>query len=233
MTTYVLIHAAAVDSWYWQPLAAALRGRGHDVLAVDLPCDDDAAGLAEYAQTVVEAVGGRTDVVLVAHSFGGFTAPLVADRLPVDLLVMLQAQIPSPGESPGEWWTNTGYGAARAEQDRRDGRDEDAPEDPMDLVLHDTPRSLAAEFLTRQRHQSGTPFEKPWPLPAWPAVPTRVLLARDDRFFPLDLMQRLARERLGIEPEVMPGDHCPMLGHTEELADRLEAYRAELAPRPT
>ncbi|MGW2183777.1 hypothetical protein ACWCXX_38435 [Streptomyces sp. NPDC001732] len=46
-----------------------MRGRGHDVVAVDLPCDDDSAGLAEYADTVVDAIGERTNLILVAHSF--------------------------------------------------------------------------------------------------------------------------------------------------------------------
>jgi pimeloyl-ACP methyl ester carboxylesterase len=55
---------------------ASCRERGHDVVAVDLPCDDESAGLGEYAD-VVNAVGDRTDLVVVAHSLGGFTAPLV------------------------------------------------------------------------------------------------------------------------------------------------------------
>jgi pimeloyl-ACP methyl ester carboxylesterase len=228
MATYVLIHAAAVDSWYWHLLEADLNERGHHVVAADLPCDDDSAGLDEYADSVVEAVGERKDIVVVAHSFGGFTGPLVAQRLPADLLIMLQAQIPAPGEAPGEWWGNTGYGEARQEQDKRDGREPGTPVDPMELVLHDTPKDIAAEFLTKQRDQSSTPFEKPWPLAAWPAVPTRVLLARDDRFFPLEFMRRTSLDRLGIEPDVMPGDHCPMLGHTKELVNRLEEYRSTL-----
>ena len=109
MATYVLIPGAGTSPRYWHLLVAELRDRGHDVVAVDLPCDDEAAGLAEYADTVVDTIGDRTDLIIVAHSFGGFTAPLVCDRVPVNLLVMLTAMIPSPGESPGDWWTNTGY----------------------------------------------------------------------------------------------------------------------------
>ncbi|MEU6426123.1 alpha/beta hydrolase [Microbispora sp. NPDC046973] len=229
MATYVLIHAAAVDSWYWGPLSAALRDRGHDVVAPDLPCDQESAGLVEYADTVVEAIGGRTDLVVVAHSFGGFTGPLVCDRVPADLLVMLQAQIPAPAESPGEWWGNTGYWAARQEADRRRGVPGDMEEDTFSLVLHDTPTDLAAEFVARhQRHQAPTPFGKPWPLASWPDVPTRFLLAADDRFFPAEFMRGIVTDRLGFQPDEMPGDHCPMLGHPKELADRLEAYRTGL-----
>ena len=56
MATYVLIPGAASSSWYWCLLEAELSGRGHEVVAVDLPCDDDSAGLTEYTQTVVDAL---------------------------------------------------------------------------------------------------------------------------------------------------------------------------------
>ncbi|WP_214368730.1 alpha/beta fold hydrolase [Pseudonocardia sp. H11422] len=224
MATYVLIHGAASDSWYWHLLEAELRERGHDVVAVDLPCDDESAGLAEYADVVVDTIGDRTDLVLVAHSLGGFTAPLVCARVPVDLLVMLQAMVPAPGEPPGDWWADTGFEQARREQDERDGR---ADDDVVALFLHDVAPGLAAEALKRQKDQAGTPMIKPWPLRAWPDVPTRFLLSRDDRFFPAEFMRRVVRERLGITPDEMPGDHNPMLGHPEELADRLDAYRIE------
>ena len=46
---------------------------------LDLPCDDDAAGFPEYAEAVVEAVGARADLILVAQSLGGFTAPSFAN----------------------------------------------------------------------------------------------------------------------------------------------------------
>lgn len=233
MTLFVLIHAAATDSWYWGPLVTELSRLGHQAVAVDLPCEDDGKDLTDYADTVVGAVRAagtadasvpRPGTVVVGHSFGGFTAPLVADRLGADLLVMLQAQIPIPGEAPGDWWENTGHAQARRQQDAKDGRTEEMAVDPVELMLHDTPRELAEQALGRQRDQSATPFSTHWPLPAWPEVSTRVLLSSGDRFFPLDFMRRVARERLGLEPDVMPGDHCPMLSHPGELAARLVAY---------
>jgi pimeloyl-ACP methyl ester carboxylesterase len=224
MTSYVLIHGAADSGWYWHLLEAELRDRGHDVVAPDLPCDDDSAGLAEYAGAVVDAIGGRTDLVVVAQSFGGFTAPLVCEQVPVDLLVLLAGMIPVPGEPPGDWWANTGYEQARRERDEREGW---APEDDVALFLHDVPPDLATEALRRGRDQSATPMEKRWPLRAWPDVPTRFLLCRDDRFFPAEFMRRVVRERLGIIPDEMDGSHCVALSRPKELADRLKAYRAE------
>ena len=230
MATYVLIPGAGGDAWYWHLLEPELRGRGHDVVAVDLPADDDSAGLAEYADTVVEAIGDRTGIVLVAQSLGGFTAPLVCERVPVDLLVMLNAMVPSPGESAGEWWADTGHAKARAEQAARDGRNLPADEDLRVAFFHDVPPEVTAEAWARgEPRQSETPFAQPWPLPKWPEVPTRFLQARDDRFFPAEFQRRVVRRRLGIAPDEMAGGHLVALSRPKELADRLEAYREGIA----
>jgi len=226
MATYVLIPGAGGDAWYWHLLEPELRGRGHDVVAADLPANDDSAGLAEYAGAVVEAIGDRTGIVLVAQSLGGFTAPLVCEQVPVDLLVMLNAMVPSPGESAGEWWTNTGHAKARAEQAARDGRNLAADEDLMDAFFHDVSPEVVAEAWARgEPRQSGTPFKEPWPLREWPDVPTRFLQGRDDRFFPVEFQRRVVRERLGITPDEMAAGHLAALACPKELADRLEAYR--------
>jgi pimeloyl-ACP methyl ester carboxylesterase len=81
MTTYALIHGAGDVGWYWHLVDAELRARGHDTVAPDLPVEDDAAGLEAYAAVVVEAIGDRQDVTVVAQSFGGYIAPIVADRI--------------------------------------------------------------------------------------------------------------------------------------------------------
>ncbi|GAB3964103.1 alpha/beta fold hydrolase [Actinoallomurus acanthiterrae] len=210
MATFALIPGGGCDPAYWRPLAAELRGRGHDAVPVDLPCEDDTAGLAEYADAVVEQVGDRTGLVVVAHSFGGFTGPLVCERVPVDLLVMLTAMIPSPGEAPGEWWSATGH--------------DQVPREEADIYYHDVPAELAAEAESYSRGQSGTPAKEPWPLPAWPNVPTKFLLCRDDRLFPAAFMRQVVRERLGIVPDEIDGGHMVMLSRPAELADRLVDY---------
>jgi pimeloyl-ACP methyl ester carboxylesterase len=220
MATYVLIHGAASDSWYWHRVIPELRAWGHDVVAPDLPCDDDSAGFAEYADAVVEAIGGRRDLILVAQSLGGFTAPLVCERLPVDLLVMVAAMVPRPGESGEAWWVNTGY--VEATRDR-------AEFDVMKTFFHDVPRTVVTEAMKRgERAQSGRPLQEPWPLDTWPAVPTRFVLCRDDRFFPAEFMRRVVQERLGITPDEMNGGHLPALARPKELVARLEQYRLEL-----
>ncbi len=115
MATFVLVPGAGGEAWYWHRLVPELTRRGHEAIAVDLPAEDDSAGLAEYTDLVVRAIGDREGVVLVAQSMGGFTAPLVCARVPVSLLVLVNAMVPAPGETGGEWWANTGYHEAHPE----------------------------------------------------------------------------------------------------------------------
>jgi pimeloyl-ACP methyl ester carboxylesterase len=231
-STYILIPGAGGSAWYWHLVDAELRRRGQDALAVDLPAEDETAGLPEYADSVVKAIGDRTNLVLVAQSLAGFTAPLVCERVPVSPLVLVNAMIPSPGETAGEWWSNTGQGEAMRENDLRDGRTPGpGPSEPsFDLItyfFHDVPQEVIDEAAAHARGQSGTPFGQPWSLKAWPDVPTRVLTGRDDRFFPAGFQRRVAEDRLGITPDEMPGGHLVALSHPEQLADRLVAYVAE------
>jgi pimeloyl-ACP methyl ester carboxylesterase len=227
--TYVLIPGAGGEAWYWHRVIDELGRRGRLGLGVDLPAADDAAGLSEYVETVVEAIGDRRSLVLVAQSLGAFTAPIVCEHVPVDLLVLANAMIPAPGESGNEWWTNTRHEQARKEQAVRAGRPLTSEFDAVTDFFHDVPHDVVDEAMRRgEPAQSGTPMVEPWPLAAWPEVPTRVLAARDDRFFPLEFQRRVARDRLGITPDEMPGGHLVALSQPGELTDRLEAYAADV-----
>jgi pimeloyl-ACP methyl ester carboxylesterase len=227
--TYVLLPGAGGDSWYWHLVAARLRGRGHEVLTPDLPMGDETAGLKEYADLVAEAIGERAGVILVAQSMGAFSAPLVCERADVAQLILVAPMIPAPGETASEWWETTGQTAARRELEVREGRDPDAPFDLMTGFLHDVPPDVADALFERgEPGQADRPFEEPWPLEAWPDVPTRVLVGRHDRLFPLDFARRLAAERLGVAADVIDSGHLPALSRPDELTERLEAYRLGL-----
>ena len=216
MAAFALIHGAGDAGWYWHLVAAELRAGGHEAVAPDLPCDDDSAGLPEYAATVAEAAGHRGALVVVAQSLGGFTAPLVCDLVPAALLVLVAPMIPAPGEAPAGYWADTRY-----DQEPRGRYD-----DTVSLFYQDVPPALAAEALSRTRRQSEARMGEPSPLRAWPDVPTRVLLCRDDRLLPPAFQRRVARERLGITPDEIDGGHTPALSRPRALAGRLRAYAA-------
>jgi pimeloyl-ACP methyl ester carboxylesterase len=213
VSAFALIHGGGSSAWDWHLVAPELRQRGHDPIAVDLPTEDDSAGWWDYADAVVEAVGDQQCLIVVGHSLGCFTAPLVCARRPVDFLVLVAGMIPSPGESFNDWWKNTGYEGSGYE----------------DVFYHDVPPELAAEARQRERKQAEKPLHDPWPLESWPDVPTRYLLCRDDRVFPATWARRHARERLGIEPDEIDGGHYISLSRPRELADRLAAYAHEAA----
>jgi pimeloyl-ACP methyl ester carboxylesterase len=210
VATFALIHGGGGSAWDWHLVASELRGRGHDPVAVDLPSEDASAGWWDFADSVVEALGDRGEVVVVGHSMGGFTAPLVCERVPVDLLVLVAAMIPSPGLLFEDWWAESRW--------EESGYD--------DVFYHDVPPQLAAEAQRRERAENGKALREPWPLDAWPATPTRYLLCRDDRMFPAGWARRHARERLGIEPDEMDGGHYVSLSRPRELAERLVAFAA-------
>lgn len=223
MTHFVLVPGAGGQAWYWSRLVPELERRGHTATAVDLPATDESAGLAEYADTIVAAVPETArEIVMVASSMGAYSASMVTDRLPVRQFVLLNAMTPLPGESPGDWWAATGQEEAARAMAVREGRDPDGPFDPVAVFLHDTPPDVLEESRTNPPpEQAGAPFAKPWPLAAWPDVPTRFLAGRADRLFPLEFQRALVAKRLGIEVEELPGGHLLALSQPVALAEHL------------
>src|SRR5262249_7518218 len=130
------------------------------------------------------------------------------EQIQVAMLVLVNAMIPKPGETPGEWWENTRYAEAKREQNVRDGRRPDAPFDSLIDFFHDVPKRVVDKaFAQGEPSQSDTVFGSPCAFKSWPAVPTHVLVGRDDRFFPVEFQRRVAHERLGISADEMPGGH--------------------------
>jgi pimeloyl-ACP methyl ester carboxylesterase len=224
MATYALIPGAGGDPWEWHLLARELESRGHDVVPVTLPAGDESAGWNEYADAVVEATGDRRGVVLVAQSLAGFTAPLVADRMKIDLIVLLNGMIPLPGETGNEWWGNTGQQEAVRSYYTTVGLPPETADDEVAVYFHDVAPEVVEGAANHIPEQTMTPMRQPWPLEAWPEVPTRVLIGRDDRVFPAEFQMRVAKERLGLAGDVIPGGHMVALSSPGQVADRLEAY---------
>ena len=201
-------------TWYWQRVVPLLRDAGHEAVPVDLPGGDPAAGLPEYARLAAAAAGGHGSAVLVAHSLGAFTAPMAAARSAVAGIVLVNAMIPEPGETPGAWWDNTGQPQAQAAAARQGGYDTEFDLDTY--FLHDVPPEIVA--IGRDWPEADTVFKSVCDFRAWPPVPVKVVAGADDRLFPLGFQQRLARHRLGVEADILPGGHLIALAQPEALA---------------
>lgn len=213
MTTFAIAHGGGDVGWSWHLVAEALQAKGHTVVAPDLPTEDESKDLTDWAATVVDAVGSAEDVVVVGHSFGGFVAPLVAARLDaagltVSGLVLVTAMLPRPGETPDDWWANAGYADSGLE----------------DQFFHDVPAHLAEESRRRERGMAENAMGKPWPLEAWPSVPTHFVLCTEDRFFRPEFMRKVVADRLGVEPVELAAGHCAQLSKPVELAELLARY---------
>lgn len=226
---FALLPGAGCEPWIWHLVVPELQQRGHQAVGVRLPYDDAHAGLSEYAAAVVDVIGGRDDVAVVAQSIAGFVAPLVCARSRVRLLVLVNAMIPVPGETAGEWWDHVDHASALAPMVAEFGPLETWDAAAQGAVfLNDVEPALAAEAGEHVGSPGAGIFGSPLAIDEWPDVPTRALAGRRDRFFPLEFQRRVARERLQLEVDEIDGGHSPMLACPAELARRMVAYAGEL-----
>jgi pimeloyl-ACP methyl ester carboxylesterase len=214
VSTYLLIPGAGGSGFYWSPVVPLLEAAGHRAIAIDLPADDPRQGLPEYVDLVARAAEGAQDIVVVAQSMGAFTALPACERLNAQRLVLLNAMIPLPGETAGEWWEATGSEPARRAAARAGGYSEDF--ELWTYFLHDVPPDVIEESGKHQRDEADIAFEQPCEFARWPE--TTVLAGEGDRFFPVDFQRRLARERVGVEAITVPGGHLAALSQPEAVA---------------
>jgi pimeloyl-ACP methyl ester carboxylesterase len=227
VTTFVLVHGAWHGGWCWRQLVEQLRERGSEAIAVDLPCEDCAAGCASYADVVCEATRDvRGKVVLVGHSLGGLTIPLVAAARPVRALVFLCALLPRPGLSLVEQLLSEpdifapGFGAAIARDSlgRSYWTDTNAI---IETLYPDCPHAAAESAARRLRHQGRLPYVERCRLDRLPAVASLSIVASDDAAISPAWSRRASRERLGRAAYELPGGHSPFVSRPAELADLL------------
>lgn len=219
--TYVLVPGAGGAASYWNLVRRELAERGFDSVAVSLPGADDTQGLPEYVDLVVEAAAPFDDVVLVGQSLGGFSASWAADRIGPRELVLVNAMIPLPGETGGQWWAATGAEQARIDNDLRAGRDPHIGLDQEVYFFHDVSAEARTATDEEGQDESQSIFAAPWGPSAWPDVPTRVIASADDRLFPVGFQAEVARRRLGVEVEIVPGGHLSAVSRPRELTDAI------------
>ena len=196
MTRFVLIPGASGSAWLWHRVVPLLEDAGHEAIAVDLPGDDPDAGLQAYADLTVAACGSDPDLVVVAMSLGGFTAPLVAERVDVRQLVLLNAILPVPGGTAASGatpWARPRLGWRRRR--RAATRQSSRWTRTSSTTCH--PTWWPSRWRTIATRRSGA-SRIAATFTAWPAS-VRALGGVDDRLFPIDLQRRVACERLGVE----------------------------------
>ncbi len=105
--TFVFVHGAWVGEWYWDPIVEMLDKAGHPSIAVSLSghgtkgsLNGPEIGIEDHANDIISAVQEHelSDIVLVAHSYGGRPAIKAWDSLrdQVSSVVFFEAIAPIP-----------------------------------------------------------------------------------------------------------------------------------------
>ena len=228
MTSFALIHGGMHGAWCWSLLEEELRTDGHETVAVDLPAEDPDAGIDVYASVCLEAFADLPDdVVVVGHSTGGLTVPVLAERRPVGRMVFLCALLPEPLVSVRDQLAAepdiNSSGAAMGGRQISGGVHRRDPASAKALFFDDVDDELAEWAVTRLRPQATKPLEEISPLRAWPDVPRTYVMGRADRCINPVWVRREAPRRIGVTPVELDGGHSPFLARPRALADVLEA----------
>jgi len=230
MSLFALIHGGAHGGWCWELVTPELSRRGHRVVAPDLPFEQEDAGAAEWARTVIAAIDSAVspdddDVVVVGHSLAGLAVPVVASWRPIRRMVYLAAQVPVPGERYVD------YLATQPDAVIFDGTPRPDDELPSaggvswraarEGFYQDLDEGAARRAWERLRPQGMTVFTEVCPIETWPDTPSTYILMRDDRAVGPDWSRRVTRERLGSEPIELDGGHSPFYAQPARLAEIL------------
>ena len=217
----VLLHGAYTSPWHLHRLVAVLEAEGVEVVVPDLPGDDPNAGLEQYAAAVEGALpDGSEPPVIVGSSLGAVTACVVAARRPVRALVTVCGVIPAPGRPVADdtpemtqpaYWEGVDRGPDGSTTFRRDAA--------IELVFHESEPELAREAASLLRPQAALPYTEPCPFERLPDVPRRGIVAPADRLLRPEWLTTAVRERLGVEPTDLHGDHAPALSRPQRLVE--------------
>lgn len=230
MAVFALVHGGQQGAWFFEPLIGELRRRGHRSVAVDLPAGDLSAGAATYADVVAGSLEGvDEDVIVVGHSLGGLTVPLVAQRRAVSRLAFVCAAIPIPGTSLESVIAGT---AVSAEPETNLLADDDVAwhlsprEQARELFFGDCTPEIQEWALDRQRAQAERPHREMTPLRRWPAVPAAVVNGIQDRCISLTRARTTALQVFGEPPVEIDAGHVPFLTAPGLIADGLSGLAA-------
>ncbi len=226
-TTFVLVHGAFGTTAELAPVVPELEARGHRVVNVDLPCERAEATLDDYAAAVIRAMAGTGHPrILVAHSAGGATIPLVAARASVDHLVFVAAVAPEPGRSIYEvLGPETRSAIDPVITDHGDG----TRSFNLDLLATLVPPEERDAYLKlmqeTQRRQGWLAMTQPWPGAGIPEVPRSYVLCTEDEIIPPE-RQRAFAAALGVTPFEIASQHSVFANKPRELAGILAALAA-------
>jgi hypothetical protein len=235
VSTFVLVHGGAHQSWHWHRVRPFLEELGHDTIAPDVPMDDPAAGAGDWADVIVEAIGragDRDDLVLVGHSLAGLAIPIVASRVALRRMVFLCANVPVPGLSY-EQYVEDHPDAVIVPPLTFDTQGRLTVSWPIarELFYGDCDEALAREAYGHLVPSAALIANRDrCPLDSWPDAPSDYILCAEDRIIGPSWSRRVSVERLGGPAIELPGGHSPFLSRPRHLARVLHGLAVGRSP---
>jgi pimeloyl-ACP methyl ester carboxylesterase len=229
MATFVLVHGAMHSGSHWDLVVEELSKRGHRSIAPDLPIEDYDAGCSEYAEVVLASMAGLDEEpVLVGHSLGCLTVPLVASRRPMRQVIYLAGPLPVPGKSFAQLSVETPDmimpSVPSSATDYEEGGElaEQSAEALTNAFYHDCPPELIPWLLQGLRPQATKPIMEITPLDALPEVESSYIVCTNDHAINPEVCRAMARDTLGLEPIEIESSHSPFASKPAALADIFE-----------
>jgi pimeloyl-ACP methyl ester carboxylesterase len=228
VASFGFVHGAFHGAWCWEPVTTLLEEQGHRTFTVDLPTEDPAAGASAYAAAAIEAFAeADDDLIVVGHSLGGLTIPLIATSRPVARLVFLCAMVARPGLPQDH--------VIAAEPDMviagpeggtyvgDDGVVRFNAEGAKQWFFSDCTPERATWAAAQLRGQCWLITQEISPLQTWPDVPSTYVIGVHDLCINPDWSRRVVPDLLGVEPVELEADHSPFFTATQELSDLLHS----------
>jgi pimeloyl-ACP methyl ester carboxylesterase len=213
----VLIHSTGQGAAGWERVVHALTERGQTAHAVELPSDPEFLA-ADYAELIRRHVGAIAGPIVLAHSGAGPLLPATARALKARHQVWLAAWVPDPEASFVEDTGRHAQAAFNPDWIGKDPTEDDAV--AAAFLYHDCADATLEWALSTRRLflPRGVYGER---LSTAPEIPSTYILAADDRTIRPEWQRRMAHERLGVEPIVIPTGHCPNVSQPDRLAEIL------------
>ena len=213
----ILIHGAWHGGWCFQRIVPALRERGLDVDAVDLPLHGSAGDIA-YARERIEQQPGA---VVLGHSYGGLVITHAAAGLDVAHLVYLAALMPDEHEDVAATVNDAPPATAlnNAMMVGEDGRLSIDPALGIEAFYHDCEPEDAKDAISRLRPQLVDGFPTLECAPPWKSVPSTYVICRDDRALHPALQRDFSKRAVNVVE--WKGAHSPFLSRPHQVIELL------------
>jgi hypothetical protein len=217
MTDIVLVHGTTQTAAGFRELVAALERDGHRPVAVDVP-GAAASTSTEYAELLAERLPDLDRPIVVAHSAAGLLLPALAKRLDARHQVWLAAAVADYAD--GRSFLDE-VREAPTDVMQSDWLGVDPTSDPVlatHFLFHDADLARLREGLeTLALCDLSAVYAEVPPLDPT-SVPSTYVLPDADRTLQHRWMVRVSRDRLGVEPTIVPGGHNCYAADPERIA---------------